>query len=88
MFNEFKESGIEVLLGLWFSKTDFMDLKNSIMKDIAVRGSPREGIRFAHPNTARCRRRATGTARLPLDDLLPARADGDPRDAACGSSSR
>jgi small-conductance mechanosensitive channel len=49
MFNEFKESGIEMLLGLWFAKTDFTDLKNSIMKDISSRFA-REGIRFAHPN--------------------------------------
>jgi len=48
MFTEFKESGIEVLLGLWFAKTDFMDLKNSIMKDISSRFAA-EGIRFAHP---------------------------------------
>ena len=48
MFNEFKESGIEVLLGLWFAKTDFVDLKNSIMKDISRRFAA-EGIRFAHP---------------------------------------
>jgi small-conductance mechanosensitive channel len=48
MFTEFKESGIEVLLGLWFAKTDFMDLKNSIMKDISARFAA-DGIRFAHP---------------------------------------
>ncbi len=47
-FNEFKESGIEVLFGLWFSKTDFLDLKNSIMKDITRRFRA-ERIRFAHP---------------------------------------
>ena len=49
MFNEFKESGIEMLLGMWFAKTDFTELKNSIMTDIAARFT-REGIRFAHPN--------------------------------------
>jgi small-conductance mechanosensitive channel len=48
MFTEFKESGIEVMLGLWFAKTDFMQLKNSIMKDISARFAG-EGIRFAHP---------------------------------------
>jgi small-conductance mechanosensitive channel len=49
IFTDFKESGIEVLLGLWFAKSDFIDLKNSIMKDIAV-SFDAEGIRFAHPN--------------------------------------
>ena len=48
LFNEFKESGIEVLFGLWFSKTDFAELKNSIMKDI-TRRFREEKIRFAHP---------------------------------------
>ena len=49
LFTDFKESGIEVLLGLWFAKSDFMDLKNSIMKDIASSFAAEE-IRFAHPN--------------------------------------
>jgi small-conductance mechanosensitive channel len=48
IFNEFKESGVEVLFGLWFSKSDFMELKNSIMKDINRRFAA-ERIRFAHP---------------------------------------
>jgi small-conductance mechanosensitive channel len=49
LFSDFKESGIEVQLGLWFAKSDFMDLKNSIMKDIPSLFAA-EGIRFAHPN--------------------------------------
>jgi small-conductance mechanosensitive channel len=49
LFTDFKESGIEVLLGLWFAKTDFMDLKNSIMKDICS-SFARARVRFAHPN--------------------------------------
>jgi small-conductance mechanosensitive channel len=48
LFSEFKESGIELQFGLWFAKTDFMPLKNSIMQDITVRFAA-EGIRFAHP---------------------------------------
>ncbi len=49
IFSDFKESGIEVLLGLWFAKSDFMDLKNSIMKDISSSFAT-AGVRFAHPN--------------------------------------
>ena len=49
LFSDFKESGIEVQLGLWFAKNDFMDLKNSIMKDIPSSFAA-EGVRFAHPN--------------------------------------
>lgn len=48
VLNEFRESGIEVLLGLWFAKADFMALKNSIMQEISGRFAE-EGIRFAHP---------------------------------------
>ncbi len=47
MFTDFKDSGIELMLGLWFAKTDFMDLKNSIMMEISARFAA-EGIRFAH----------------------------------------
>jgi small-conductance mechanosensitive channel len=46
VFTEFKEGGVDVLFGLWFTKTDFLNLKNSIMKSIASRFQA-EGIRFA-----------------------------------------
>ena len=49
--NDFKESGIDILFGLWFSKSDFLDLKNSIMGDV-LRRFRAEGIRFAYPHRA------------------------------------
>jgi small-conductance mechanosensitive channel len=49
VFNDFKENGIEVLFGLWFSQPDFVELKNSIMKDITARFAA-AGISFASPN--------------------------------------
>jgi len=49
IFNDFKESGIEVLFGLWFTQADFLELKNSIMKDLTTRFRS-EGVRFATPN--------------------------------------
>jgi small-conductance mechanosensitive channel len=49
VLSEFKDSGIEVLLGLWFSKSDFLQLKNSIMQDVCRRFADEE-VRFAHPN--------------------------------------
>jgi small-conductance mechanosensitive channel len=49
VLSEFKDSGIEVLLGLWFSKSDFLQLKNSIMQDVCRRFAAEE-VRFAHPN--------------------------------------
>jgi len=48
LFSEFKESGIEVLLGLWFAKDDFVSMKNSVMADVTTRFDA-EDIRFAHP---------------------------------------
>jgi small-conductance mechanosensitive channel len=45
---EFKENGVELLFGLWFSKADFGDLKNSIMQDIRKRFRA-EGIETAYP---------------------------------------
>lgn len=46
VFSEFKEGGVEVLLGLWFTKADFLNLKNSIMKSVTARFQA-EGIRFS-----------------------------------------
>jgi small-conductance mechanosensitive channel len=46
---EFKESGVELLFGLWFSKADFMNLKNSIMQDIRKRFRA-EGIETPYPS--------------------------------------
>jgi small-conductance mechanosensitive channel len=49
MFTDFKDSGIEVLFGLWFAKADFVNLKNSIMKDITARFRA-EGIEIPFPH--------------------------------------
>jgi small-conductance mechanosensitive channel len=37
IFNEIHDWGIDVLYGLWFSKDDYMNLRNSIMIDITTR---------------------------------------------------
>jgi small-conductance mechanosensitive channel len=50
VLNDFKESGVEVLLGLWFAKDDFLDLKNSIMNEILVRFRA-EGIGIPYPHS-------------------------------------
>jgi small-conductance mechanosensitive channel len=56
MFTEFKESGVEVLFGLWFSKTDTLPLKNSIIAGIVSRFRA-EGIEIPYPH-----RTLSGTA--------------------------
>jgi len=48
IFNDLKESGVEVLFGLWFTQADFLNLKNSIMKELTARFDG-QGIRFATP---------------------------------------
>ena len=70
MLNEFKESGIEVMLGLWFAKTDFVALKNSIMQEISGRFSA-EGIRFAHPRRSVRISNAPEPARGPRSQRTP-----------------
>jgi small-conductance mechanosensitive channel len=65
LVTEFRESGIELLFGPWFSKTDFVDLKNSIMRDIRARFAaegiqvpyPTRTLRFADPGQAPARTR-------------------------------
>jgi len=49
VFAEFKEAGLEFLFGVWFYKTAFLDLKNSIMQQIKERFEA-EGIRFSFPH--------------------------------------
>jgi small-conductance mechanosensitive channel len=65
LVTEFRESGIELLFGPWFSKTDYLDLKNSIMRDIRARFAaegiqvpyPTRTLRFAEPGQAPSRGR-------------------------------
>jgi small-conductance mechanosensitive channel len=49
VLSDFKDSGIDVLFGLWFAKADFLDLKNSIMQDILARFRA-EGISIPYPH--------------------------------------
>ena len=37
LFKEFGDSGLEILFGVWISKTDYLELKNSIMIEIKNR---------------------------------------------------
>ena len=49
VFKDFGESSLNFMLGLWFEKTQFLLLKNSIMKDIKVRFDE-EGIEIPFPH--------------------------------------
>jgi small-conductance mechanosensitive channel len=49
LFMEFKDSGIEVLFGLWFVKEDYMNLRNSIFIDIQ-RAFAKENVEMPFPH--------------------------------------
>ncbi|MCX7655759.1 MAG: mechanosensitive ion channel [Treponemataceae bacterium] len=48
VFEKFDSSGISILVGLWFEKSNYLALKNSIMKDIHIRFKE-EGIEIPYP---------------------------------------
>lgn len=48
VLDKFDTSGINILLGLWFEKTQYLNLKNSIMIDIHTRFA-QEGIEIPYP---------------------------------------
>lgn len=49
LFKDFGDSSLELLLGVWFAKADFLNLKNSIMREIKERFDA-EGIEIAFPH--------------------------------------
>jgi small-conductance mechanosensitive channel len=49
VIKEFGKHGVELLLGAWFSKTDYLALKNSIMQEIKERFDG-EGIEIPFPH--------------------------------------
>lgn len=49
IFKDFGDSSLNFMLGLWFQKTEFLDLKNSIMQDIKERFDA-EGIEIPFPH--------------------------------------
>jgi len=70
---EFRESGVELLFGLWFSKADFINLKNSIMQDIRTRFAA-EGIAIPYPTRTLKFADAEQGPRLPGMAAKPKRA--------------
>lgn len=49
IFKDFGNSALELMLGVWFAKPDFLNLKNSIMREIKERFDA-EGIEIAFPH--------------------------------------
>lgn len=80
LFSGFGESSLEVLLGLWFVKDDFLVLKNSIMLAIKERFDA-EGIRFGLPH----RTLSTEEGGAPLPVRLEAAAPAVPPDGTAAA---
>ncbi len=49
LFKDFGASSLDFLVGIWFEKTNFLNLKNSIMREIKERFDA-EGIEIAFPH--------------------------------------
>ncbi len=49
LFKDFGDSALQLLLGVWVEKTNFLNLKNSIMREIKERFDA-EGIEIAFPH--------------------------------------
>lgn len=49
IFNEFGDSSLEFFIGLWFEKSDYIKLKNSVMDQIKSRFDE-ENIEIAFPH--------------------------------------
>lgn len=75
VFADFKESGLEFLFGVWFHRSDYLGLKNSIMQQIKERFET-EGIRFAFPH------RSLDTDAVPLPVALVGSGRSPSRKAA------
>jgi len=70
VFSNFGDSALEFLFGLWFYKTDYLNLKNSVMQEIKERFD-REGIEIPFPHLSLYSGAVT--------DPMPIRIVNDPR---------
>jgi small-conductance mechanosensitive channel len=73
VFNNFGDSALEFLFGLWFYKTDYLNLKNSIMQEIKERFD-REEIEIPFPHLSLYSGEVTAPMPIRIvDDPLSAR---------------
>ncbi len=49
MFTEFSSSGVEILLGVWFDKNDYVQVKNSVTREL-LEGFEKAGIEIPFPH--------------------------------------
>ena len=82
VFTKFGDSALEFLFGLWFYKTDYLNLKNSIMQEIKERFD-REGIEIPFPHLSLYSGSATDPMPIRIVNDLPSsgRKPGRKQDA-------
>ena len=89
VFNKFGDSALEFLFGLWFYKTDYLSLKNSVMEQIKERFD-REGIEIPFPHLSLYSGSATDPMpiRIVEESLSPVRKRKEPDRRGRGGSTR
>ena len=73
VFTKFGDSALEFLFGVWFYKTDFLNLKNSIMQEIKERFD-REGIEIPFPHLSLYSGSVTDPMPIRIINDLPSRS--------------
>jgi small-conductance mechanosensitive channel len=76
VIKEFGNHGIEILLGVWFSKTDYLALKNSIMLEIKQRFDT-EGIEIPFPHISVYTGSATSPFPVQMKESIPFDKEGE-----------
>jgi small-conductance mechanosensitive channel len=74
LMKDFGESGLDFLFGIWFHKTDFLKLKNSIMQSILERFAA-EGIEIPFPHLSLYTGSNTGPLPLTIANMETLQAD-------------
>jgi small-conductance mechanosensitive channel len=73
LFNDFGESALKFRFGLWFEKSNFLKLRNSIMREIKERFD-REGIEIPFPHITLYSGSATSPFPVRLKESRPAKS--------------
>jgi small-conductance mechanosensitive channel len=89
VFTDFGDSALEFLFGLWFYKSDYLNLKNSVMQEIKERFE-REGIEIPFPHLSLYSGSVTDPMPIRIvNDPLPAvKAPGRPLRKPAGPNRR
>lgn len=73
IFQNFGNSGIEILLGVWFEKTNYLKVKNSVFEEVKI-AFDREGIEIPFPHVTLY----TGAATEPFPVVTTGKKKSEP----------